>query len=607
MSNRATVRGLLLLLPVTIGLLVFACGKKPPLVQEGPITSQTIVVTVDTAEITLGEVLSEYTNLTIPSSRFSATLENALNEVICRKCAFLDADKFRDFDKKEVNRLAQNRAHDVIIQYMLHDLFAKRVQISESSIDSAYRANLARLSAPERRRVTHLLVSNNPKAWEANGIDVSGLTAEQLEAKAKMQIEKFYQQVKGGANLGDLAAKYSHDSNSKPKRGDIGLFARGQMVDEFDKVAFRLPKGALSVPFKSPYGWHILRVESIIDSTVQPLDSSLHATIEQQLRSNILQKMAGHFDDSVLLAAKLVWNEPLLQKQPNEYDLQDWTLVVNGTDTVSAGILHELELLYRTGGRRGPVTPDVRKEIILSKMPAYALMSAARQLGYADSDPMKKTMQDFYREEVVNRIYQDRTSVTDNLPTDDQMRRYYERHKEDYISDKPLKVQHIIFKDSLQAADVKRQAEAGADFKELALKYSPGEPDFKEAAFDLGRISEKEMGPEFYGAAWIVDVGKYAGPVQTRWGWHVIKILDHKSIKTFEAARFDLQKAVRQEQISDANEKWVKKVTSGHDIVRYDDILKQVDLSLASRDHYFQLADSLAHAKAANDTVRSGS
>jgi parvulin-like peptidyl-prolyl isomerase len=596
-----------MLLPVAIVLLVFACGKKSRLVQEGPITSQTVVVTVDTAEITLGEVLIEYSNLTIPSSRFSATLENALNEVINRKCAFLGADEFRDYDKKEVSRLAQNRARDVIVQYMLRNLFAKRVQVSESSIDSTYRANLASLSEPERRRVTHLLVSTNPKAWEADGVDVHGLTAEQLDAKARTQIETFYQEVKGGANLGDLAAKYSHDSNSKPKRGDTGLFSRGQMVDEFGKVAFELPKGALSVPFKSLYGWHILRVEEIVDSTVQPLDPGLRATIEQQLRSTIQQSLVSPFADSVILGAKLVWNEPLIQKQPDEYDPQDWALIVNGTDTVNAGILRELELLYRTGGRRPQVTPDVRKEILLSKMPAYAMMSAARQLGYADSDPMKKTIQDFYREEVVSRIYRDRTSVTDKLPTDDELKRYYERHKEDYISDKPLKVQHIIFKDSLQAADVRRQAEAGADFKELALKYSPGEPDFKEAAFDLGWISEKEMGPEFYGATWIVNAGNYAGPVQTRWGWHVIKVVDRKSMKTFEAARLDVQQLLRREQMRDANEKWIKKVTSGHDIVRYDDILKQVQVDLTSRNHYFLLADSLARAKAATDTVRSGS
>jgi parvulin-like peptidyl-prolyl isomerase len=607
MSNRAMIHGLLKLLPGAMALLVFACSGKPRLVQEGPITSQTIVVTVDTAKITLGEVLGEYTGMTVPSSKFPATLENALNEVTYRKCAFLGADKYKGYDKKEIDRAVLNRASDIIIQYMLQELFAKKVQVSESSIDSAYRANLASLSEPERRRVTHLLISTNPKAWEADGVNVSGLSAEQLNEKARAQIEKFYQEVKEGANLGDLAAKYSHDSNSKPKRGDTGLFTRGQMVDAFEKVAFRLPKGALSTPFKTQYGWHILRVDEIVDSTVQPLDSALHAAIERKLKSDMLQSMAGHFADSVILAAKLVWNEPLLQKRPTEYDPKDWILIVNGTDTMKVGILRELELMYSTGGHRPPVTPDVRKEIVLSKMPAYALMSAARQLGYADSDPMKKTIRDIFREEVVNRIYLDRTSVTNNLPTEDELQRYYEQHKEDYISDKPLKVQQIILKDSTEAAEVKRQAVAGVDFKELAQKYSPGEPESKEAAFDLGWISEKEMGTEFYGAAWVVDVGKYAGPVQTRWGWHVIKVLGHKPMANFAAARLDVQQRLRQEQMRDANEKWVKKVTSGHDIVRYDDILKQVKVDLPNRDHYFQLADSLARVKAATDTVRSGS
>jgi parvulin-like peptidyl-prolyl isomerase len=604
MSNRAIVRELFIL-SVVIALLAPACSKKPRLVQEGPITSQTIVATADTANITLGEVLDEYSSLTIPGSRFSATLENALNEVLYRKCAFLGADEFKGYDRQEVNRLAQNRAFDAVIQYMLQDLFMKPIQISESTIDSTYRANLANLTEPERRRVTHLLVSNNPKAWEADGIDVNGLTAEQLDAKAKAQIERFYQEVKGGANLGDLAAKYSHDSNSKPKRGDTGLFTRGQMVAEFEKIAFGLTKGTLSAPFRSPYGWHILRVEEIISSTIQPLDSVLRATIEQQLKSNLQRTVAGHFADSVMLAAKLVWNEPLLQKQPDEYDPHDWVLIVNETDTVNAGILRELELLYRTGGRRGPVTPDVRKEIVLSRMPAYALMSAARQLGYTDKDPMKKIMQDLYREEVVSCIYQGRTSVTNNLPTEDEIKQYYEKHKAEYFSEKPLRLQQIILKDSLQAADVKRQAEAGGDFKELAQKYNPDEPSSKETAFDLGWISQKEMNPELYGVAWIADVGKYAGPVQTRWGWHIIKVLDHKSARTLEMARLDVQQAVRQEHLKDANEKWIKELTSGRDIVKYDDILKQVDLT--NRDHYFELADSLDKAKAATDTVRSGS
>lgn len=606
MSKRVNANNLLILLPLAMAFLVFACGKAPIVIQEGPITSETIVVTIDTVKIPLGEVLIEYTGLTTPGSRVSATLENALNEVIYRKCAFLGADKFKNYDKKEVGRLARNRVRDVVVQYMVNQMFVDAAPIiSESSIDSAYRANLPSLTQPERRRVTHLLVSNNTKAWEADGIDVAGLTFQQIESKAKAKIDVFFQEVKEGADLGDLASKYSHDSNSKPKRGDTGLFTREQMVDQFSEVAFRSPKGALSSPFKTQFGWHILRVEEIVDSTVQPLDSTMRATIEQQLKSNYLTRLARHFADSVMLAAKFVWNEPLLQKQPGEYEPLDWALIVNGTDTINAGILREMELMYRTGGRRPQVTSDIRKEILLSKMPPYAMMSAARQLGYADSEPMKKALQDFYREEVVNRIYQTRTSATDKLPTDAELRQYYEKHKDDYISDKPLKIQQIVFADSLRAAEGKRLAEAGTDFKEVALKYSDGQ--FNEENFDLGWISDKEIGQDLYGPAWIIDIGTYCGPIQSRLGWHVIKVLDRKSMLAFDAARLEVQQAFRQEQMKVANEKWIEKVTSGRDIVRYDDILKQVKVDLTSRNYYFQLADSLASAKAAADTVRSGS
>ncbi len=607
MRNRAAIRELPILLLVTIGLLVSACGESPRLVQEGPISSLTIVATVDTAKIPLGDVITEYTGMTVPGSRFSATLENALNEVTYRKCAFLGADKFRDYDKRQVYKLVENRARDVIVQYMLSELFSKQVQVSLASVESTYHANLPRLIQPERRRVTHILASINPKAWQADGVDVSGLTTAQLDAKAKAQTEKYHREVQEGADMGELALKYSHDTNSRPKRGDSGLFTRGQMVDEFEKVAFGLPKGALSAPFKTVYGWHILRVDEIVDSIVPPLDSAMRASIGEQLKAYQMQRTAGHFADSVILAAKLVWNEPLLQKEPDQYDPRDWVLIVNGTDTIEAGLLHEMELIYRTGGRRPPVTVDIRKQLVLSKMSPSAMMSAARQLGYVDCDAMQKVMKDYTREELVNRIYQSRTSVTDQPITDDDMRKYYEKHRDEYMAEKPLKVQHIIFRDSLEAADVKRQAEAGADFKELALKYYPGEPDFKEAAFDLGWISEKEIGPDFFGAAWIVDVGKYAGPVQTRWGWHVIKILDRKLRRTYEAARFDVQRALRQQQIRDANEKWVKSVTSGHKIVLYDDILRQVKMDLPSREHYVHLGDSLARVKAVTDTVRSGS
>lgn len=606
MNTRANAHKLIFLAALTIALLVTACSEKPKIIQqEGPITSLTVVATVDTAKIYLGDVLNKYSEFTAPGSGFDATLENALNELIYNRCAFMDADDFRDYDKREVHRLVSNRAREVVVKYMFDDLFSSRVQISPSSIDSVYRANLEHFIKPAKRRVTHLLVSLNKKAWEADGVDVSGLTNEQLSERAKEQIDRFYQQVKNGADLGELAAKYSHDSSSKPKKGDSGLFGRGAMVEPFEQVAFRLPQGALSTPFKSVYGWHILRVEEVIDSSIIPLDSTLRASLERQLKAREVEKLATAFVDSVALAAKIDWNEKLLQKEPGQYDPNDWAMIVNRTDTMEAGVLRELELVYRTGGKRGPVTVDVRKEILLKRMSGLALMSVARQLGYLEREPMKEALSRLQREEVVSCMYRKRTAVSDKQPTEAELREFYERHKEDYISDRPLKVQQVLLPDSLTAAMVKRQAEAGVDFGELAKKYNPAKPMAKETEFDLGWISEKDVPLEFFGAGWIAEVGRFAGPVQTRWGWHVIKVIGHKPQLEYESARVELGRAIRLDRLAQAKEKWAKDIVSGHEIVRYNDILSQIDLT--KREYYFNLADSLSKTKIAADSAQSGS
>jgi peptidyl-prolyl cis-trans isomerase C len=78
------------------------------------------------------------------------------------------------------------------------------------------------------------------------------LVKTETEAKnVKARLEK-------GEKFAAIAQQVSLCSSGK-KGGDLGTFTRGKMVKEFEKVAFEMDKGAVSVPVKTKFGYHIIK------------------------------------------------------------------------------------------------------------------------------------------------------------------------------------------------------------------------------------------------------------------------------------------------------------------------------------------------------------
>ncbi len=84
--------------------------------------------------------------------------------------------------------------------------------------------------------------------------------ASHILLKEKSEADAVYKELKGGADFAELAIAKSQDFGSGKKGGELGWFGKGQMVKEFEKVAFRSRIGKIQRPVKSQFGWHIIKV-----------------------------------------------------------------------------------------------------------------------------------------------------------------------------------------------------------------------------------------------------------------------------------------------------------------------------------------------------------
>jgi parvulin-like peptidyl-prolyl isomerase len=182
--------------------------------------------------------------------------------------------------------------------------------------------------------------------------------------------------------------------------------------------------------------------------------------------------------------------------------------------------------------------------------------AALKTQGLTETDVRLDIRQRLLSEQILAKV------AKDAKVTDADIKKYYDSHKQQYVTPQTRDVRHILVPKKALADSIYKQLKAGGDFGKLAKKYSkdPG------SAAQGGKltVSKGQTVPEFDKAAFALKTNEISKPIHTQYGYHIIQPLSAvKPPKT--TALKDVKESIRQQLTqTKKNEKmrtWVNDVT----------------------------------------------
>ena len=192
--------------------------------------------------------------------------------------------------------------------------------------------------------------------------------------------------------------------------------------------------------------------------------------------------------------------------------------------------------------------PEQRRAAALSAIIEIRVLAAKAVANGLDKDPDFQKRAAFLQSRALHSEFVDKEIAT--KVTDEAVRARYDKQMADTPPVNEVKARHILVQTKEEAVEVIKLLDAGGDFEKLANEKTT-DPSGKTTGGDLGYFGPGQMVPEFDAAASALDIGAYTKePVQTQFGWHVIKVEDKRAQQppAFEQVRDQVRSLVFREQ-----------------------------------------------------------
>ena len=205
-------------------------------------------------------------------------------------------------------------------------------------------------------------------------------------------------------------------------------------------------------------------------------------------------------------------------------DTQNKVLAVVGGKAITEADVQRT--LMNLGQRAQQYNNPQGKQAILEQLINKELIFMDAKKNLLEMDAEYKAELEKLKKELLSNFYVEKF-LRDVKVEDEDIKKYFEEHKEEFVSQETVSASHILVETEEKAKDILSKIESGEMTFEDAAKAFSTCPSSQRGG-DLGEFGKGQMVPEFDKACFEMEVGELRGPVQTQFGFHLIR-LDKKN------------------------------------------------------------------------------